>query len=109
MDITLSGDPRLKTTWDEICVQLQNEYSFHWDDYVEAVLNYIIAEVEKLKEFEVLAIWFQTNSGFYFDEDEDDLVDKFDLYEIYHHIESEIYKRGGNWSNKGIRDYLENG
>jgi hypothetical protein len=36
--ITLSGtDSGLKNTWDEICVQIQGEYSFHWDTYEGAV------------------------------------------------------------------------
>lgn len=33
LKITLSGDSRLITTWDEICVQVQEEHSFYWYEF----------------------------------------------------------------------------
>lgn len=106
LDITLSGDPRLKTTWDEICVQLQGEYSFYWDDYEDAVFNFAKAEVDKLELFEQMAIWFQTEESWEYDQEEDEKPN-FNQDDVYRYIKSEIFKRGGNWSNKGIRNYLK--
>jgi len=38
MTDTMSGDDsELKTTWDEICAQVQYEESFHWDAYDHTV------------------------------------------------------------------------
>jgi len=105
LDITLSGDERLKTTWDEICVQLQREYSFYWDDYEDAALNIIKGEVDNLQYYEQLAIWFQTDQALDFDVEEDDEPD-FNQIDVYNYIKKELFWRAGNWSNKGIRDYL---
>ena len=104
LDITLSGDERLKTTWDEICVQLQREYSFYWDDYEDAALNIIKGEVDNLQYYEQLAIWFQTDQALDFDVEEDDEPD-FNQIDVYNYIKKELFWRAGNWSNKGIRDY----
>ena len=105
LDITLSGDERLKTTWDEICVQLQREYSFYWDDYEDAALNIIKGEVDNLQYYEQLAIWFQTDQALDFDVEENDEPD-FNQIDVYNYIKKELFWRAGNWSNKGIRDYL---
>lgn len=104
--ITQSGeDSGLENTWDEICVQLQGEYSFHWDVYEETFFNLVQEKVNKLASHEQLAIWLQTSYG----EDEDDLESKYDPSEVCHHIKSIIFQKAGDWSNKKIRKYLERG
>jgi len=103
--ITLSGDSRLVTTWDEICVQIQDEYSFHWDDYDDAVENHLAEQIKKLNEFELFALWLQSDEGMNYDEDEDESPDIFD-HDIIKYLKVKIYWEAGNWSNKGIRGYL---
>jgi hypothetical protein len=50
---TLSGDDsELETTWDEICVQIQDEESFFWDTYDEIVLDMVRARVAELPKYE---------------------------------------------------------
>ena len=105
LKITLSGDSRLITTWDEICVQVQEEHSFYWYEYEGTILNFIVSEENKLEEFERYAIWFQTEEGIKYDE-EYDSENYSKSYEITHYIKSELLTRAGNWSNKRIRDYL---
>lgn len=105
--ITLSGPGSgLITTWDEICVQIQGEYSFHWDDYEEAVENHLQDEIEKLNEFERIALWYQTDPGYYFDEEEDE-VPVYIEGDILEYLKAEIFKKAGSWSNERIRKYLE--
>jgi hypothetical protein len=106
--ITLSGeDSGLENTWDEICVQLQGEYSVYWDLYENIVLDTIEEEVDKLPTHEQLAIWLETESSYSYDEDEDDLESKYDPSEVCYHIKSKIYQKAGDWSNRRIRKYLE--
>ena len=60
----LSGDDsELDTTWDEICVQVQDEESVFWDVYDEIVRDMVRAHVAELPKFEREAIWFQTDAG----------------------------------------------
>jgi hypothetical protein len=107
---TLSGeDSGLKNTWDEICVQIQWEYSFHWDLYVDIVIDTIEEEVDKLPTHEQMAIWLETESAYSFDEEEDDLESMYNPSEVCHHIKSKIFQKAGDWSNKRIRRYLERG
>ncbi|MBN3519321.1 hypothetical protein JYB62_04845 [Algoriphagus lutimaris] len=109
---SLSGDySGLENTWDEICVQIQDEYSIHWNMYEEIVLNLIEVEVNKIPPHEQQAIWLETDSAYSYDEDEDEdeLESKYDPSDVYHHIKSIIFQKAGDWSNKRIRSYLERG
>ena len=87
-------DSGLENTWDEICVQLQDEYSFE-------------EEVTKMATHEQLAIWLETESAYSYDADEDDLESKYDPTEVCHHIKSRLFQKAGEWSNTRIRNYLE--
>lgn len=61
----LSGeDTEVRTTWDEICVQVQYEYSYYWDVYDETVRSLLAVYVEKLAEYEREALWLQSDAGF---------------------------------------------
>jgi hypothetical protein len=61
---THSGDDsELINAWDEICVQVQQEYSIMWDAYDYTARSIAISLVEKLKWHERIALWFQTTEG----------------------------------------------
>jgi hypothetical protein len=48
-DLLLSGnDSVLMNVWEEICVQTQNEESFHWNLYEDLIKNEISLEFNKL-------------------------------------------------------------
>ncbi|MCR9015766.1 hypothetical protein NU887_12025 [Aquiflexum sp. XJ19-11] len=106
LDITTSNDQRLKSTWDEICVQIQSQHSFFWDSYVDIILNYVAMEVNRLEYYEQLAIYFQTDEAMGI-EIEKNCLPKLNRVEVIDYITRKVYWSGSNWSNKGIRDYLK--
>jgi hypothetical protein len=104
--ITLSGDDSgLKNTWDEICVQIQYEYSFHWEVYLGLVEKLCLEEVLMLEEIEKFALWLQTDSGFEYEQKEGD--PEIVLEDIIQIIKKELFYKAGNWSNDRIRKYLD--
>lgn len=54
----------LKNLWNEICVQVQSEQFISWDLYDETVKGFVYGFIEKLKNYEQVAIWLQTDGGF---------------------------------------------
>src|SRR5688572_27561288 len=60
----LSGDGScLRNTWDEICVQVQYEYSVYWDAYEQTLETTVAGFVDELPAFERDAVWLQTRPG----------------------------------------------
>lgn len=107
--IILSGDDSgLSNTWDEICVQIQGEYSMYWDTYLETIEAFIQPYLEKLNPYENFSIWLQTESGMSYDEyqNEEPIISSID---ILNYIKDCILKKAGDWSNQRIRNYLESG
>ncbi len=112
MKDTLSGDDsELKTTWDEICVQVQGEVSFHWDAYDETVRRIVVDQLRSLSGQEREAIWLQTEAADDWTcKDEEDrepeppvtVADMVDLL-----TEAYVYAEAARWSNARIRAYLE--
>lgn len=108
-DCMLSGDDSsLRNIWDEICVQVQGEESFYWDTYLDTVSSLILKEISSLDEEIKQAIWFQTEEGLYWEDDEEDQEDIFDEDQISEHILKEyILSAAGNWTNQRIEKYLD--
>ncbi|MBX7052703.1 MAG: hypothetical protein K1X54_11755 [Flavobacteriales bacterium] len=52
----LSGDSGLNNTWEEYCAQIQGEDSFHLDEYLETIRNYIKKGIQVLGKEEKMAI-----------------------------------------------------
>ena len=109
-DTTSGDDSELKTTWDEICVQMQDEPSCYWDAYDDTVQGIVRGYVTELPKHEREAIWLQTDAGSDWDYEEpedrepqpvcdDDIVDY--LAQEY------VYKEAGRWSNARIRAYFD--
>lgn len=60
MKDTMSGDDSgLKTTWDEICVQVQDRESWFWDAYDHTVRSTVGVYVAELPKHERDALWLQ--------------------------------------------------
>lgn len=111
MKHTLSGDDsELKTTWDEICAQVQYGHSFAWEAYDQTVRAVVEGLVLDLPQHEKEAVWLQTDAGFDWDCEEpanrcsnpvtvDDIVD---------YVTSEhVYAKAGKWSNARVRAFIE--
>jgi hypothetical protein len=112
MKHALSGeDSGLTTTWDEICVQVQIEYSALWDVYDETIRALVMAFVDDLAPHERAAIWLQTDAGFdwSFDDPEsredDPIVGDGDLVDYI--VREYVLSDAGRWSNPRIRSYID--
>jgi hypothetical protein len=104
-------DSGLTNVWDEVCIQVQTEYSFYWDAYVATIDPIIENEIKNLPAFVRHAIWFQTDQGFAWlcdveDEEHPEVpLDSWD--DITDHIFEYVLGKAGNWSNPRIKAYLE--
>lgn len=111
MKHTLSGDDsELKTTWDEICVQVQQEESFFWDTYDETVRTIVGEYVNALPKHDREAIWLQTSAGCDWggentEEREACPVSNENIVEYL--IHEYVYSEACRWSNARIRAYIE--
>jgi hypothetical protein len=108
----LSGsDSGLATIWDEICIQVQEEESCCWDVYDITVRSIVECDVSELKDFEKLALWFETDSYCEWEpdkEDEKECPPVFDSDIIDYLLEEYIYSTAMEWTNAKIRKYLDN-
>jgi hypothetical protein len=99
----------LNNAWDEICVQVQFEYSLDWDAYDQTVRQFVRGYLTEVPQHEREAIWLQTDEGDdWLSKEDHDANPVFDD-DIIAHITSEyIYEEAGRWSNSRIRDYIDN-
>ena len=108
---TLSGeDSELKTAWDEICAQVQFEYSFYWDAYEAELERSTGWYVSDLSTHEREAIWLQTEPGidWKWEEPEDREPNPVFNDDIATHIIREyVLHEAGRWSNARIRKYID--
>jgi len=111
MNITLSGDDSgLKTTWDEICVQVQYEESFAWEVYDETVRGIVDEYVRELPKHEREALWLQTEEGIDWLYEETEDRDRNPIVEddiIAYLANKYVYAEAEEWSNARIRSFLE--
>lgn len=109
-DSLLSGDDSsLTNRWEELCVQIQGEQSFHWDAYEELIAQLVAREIELLQPHEQEAIWLQTPAGESWDNKDEQSREECPVRadDIVEYLKGEIYRTAGDWSNRRIRDYLE--
>ena len=113
----LSGDDSgLKTTWDEICVQVQGEESLYWEVYVETVCAILGVYVAELPTNERNALWLQTQAGFDWKwedewkcrdgEDREDIAVSDDDV-VRYLFDEHVYPKAENWTNARIRAYID--
>jgi len=107
----MSGDDSgLANTWDEICVQLQYEKSAFWFAYDETVRAIVSGHVENLASHEKAAVWLQTREAQEWQDEppEDRSADPVrDIAIVDYLLESHVYSQAMEWSNQGIRAYLD--
>jgi hypothetical protein len=111
MKDTLSGDDsELKTTWDEICVQVQDEHSVSWDAYEKTIRSLVSTYAGELVPYEREAIWLQTKSGIAWDADDLESREDSPVFddEIIDYITNEyVYVEADRFSNSRIRAFLD--
>lgn len=62
-DCMLSGDSGLKNVWEEVCVQVQFEYSIDWDTYETVIDDLLSGYAGALERSALLALWATTDEG----------------------------------------------
>jgi hypothetical protein len=111
MTHTLSGeDSGLTTTWDEVCVQVQDGQSFYWDTYDETVKALVKACVSELPPHEREALWLQTGAGTDWTSEDPDSRDPYPVAadEIVEYLaDKHVYAEADRWSNTRIRAFIE--
>lgn len=111
--ITLSGDDsELKSTWDEICVQMQQEYFFSWNAYETTVHGILEGCIEDLPQHEMESLWLQTDPGIDWQCEEPDDREPYPICTddiIFYLADEYIYTEAGRWSNSRIRSFIERG
>jgi hypothetical protein len=111
MEDTMSGDDSgLKTTWDEICVQVQDEQSFHWDAYDATARSILSGYIAELPKHERDALWLQTDAGNDWECEEPDDRDAYPVDDdhIVDYLANEyLYDEAGRWTNARIRAFFD--
>ena len=105
----LSGDDfELKTTWDEICVQIQDQESVVWDAYDEIVRGMVGVFVAELPRHEQEAIWLQTEAGIEWTCEEPEKREPYPVNqnEIVDQLACDVYSKAADWSNARVDAYL---
>ncbi|ADE14216.1 hypothetical protein Nhal_1043 [Nitrosococcus halophilus Nc 4] len=108
-DGLLSGeDSGLNNTWEEICVQLQDEESLYWNTYEFTIHELVSAYVTELPEYERDAVWLITQAG---EERDCELEEERDPDPVWNgdivtHIVDCVITLGNDWSNRRIRAFL---
>jgi len=95
---TLSGDDSgLKNVWEEICFQIQHEYSFFWDAYDETVVKFVENQIYSLSDYERAALSFNAYTSSYRTEElsQENQCYEYDMSAIIQDIKSEIYGIAG--------------
>jgi hypothetical protein len=111
MKYTLSADDSgLKTTWDEICAQVQYEESLDWDTYDYTVRSLVEGYVVELPHYEREALWLQTDPGEEWDIERSEERDPYPVIDddiIDFLVHKYVYTEAGRWSNARIRAFIE--
>ena len=105
LDINLSGWEGLNT-WDEICVQVQGEYSFEWNLYEDVMDKSAHSFFEKLSYPEKMTIWYNTHEGELCAEDPD-CEPGYNAFDCQILIKKRLMNKAMDWRNPRIRLYLE--
>jgi len=108
--LALGDDTGLKNTWEEVCVQIQYEQSALWDAYEDTIDAIILAHVEELEQYEMIAVWLQTTEGIDWQVDcEEQDSPPFSCSEIVEYVRGmHLFELAGRYINRRIRDYLDN-
>jgi hypothetical protein len=121
---TLSGeDSGLRNTWEEICVQVQGEESYFWDEYQTVMHDAILGALLAIEQRDLASLWLQSEEGWSWlwdVENADSSIDNdatkaevteipFDQEEIAKYIlQKHLMARAEEFSNRRIAAFLGN-
>lgn len=111
-DSLLSGpDSGLRSVWEEICAQVQQEESFFWDTYLDVIADMVEDGVRKLSEAEQLALWCSTDAGMdWLCENQEgvgsDLKPPIYVGDIVEEVKDELLSRAADFENPRVYRYL---
>jgi len=105
-----SSDHGLKNTWEEICVQLQDEESVFWNAYdetVEQTINFIFKKVDN----EIIKFLSIMNDDEFYITEKDNF--KYEDYALSTDsacdvVKNEVYNQARIFINNNIKRYLDN-
>ena len=105
----LSGDySGLARLWEEICVQVQRERAFDWNDYVETINSYLVPAVIALEPDDRRALWLETRVGWDWQYDHRDKrgTPPVDVDDIVVYLKDHLLTAAENFEDKNTRGYL---
>jgi hypothetical protein len=108
-DSLQSGDDSpLKSTWDEVCVQVQGQESGTWDVYLDTIDAIILGFVEQLDKETKQAIWLQTSEAEEWEDEGDHDDIPWSEEEIAQHIlHRYVLSAAADWTNVRIEKFKE--
>jgi len=116
--LQLGDDSSLKTIWDEVCVQVQDQYSGCWNSYLDTIEGIIRRELERLDGETLCCIWLQTDQGSDWETDIECKIDdgeikgyeteaEYNMDDITQYILGAfVLSAADDYSNKRIEKYL---
>jgi hypothetical protein len=97
----LSGDDSgLTNIWEEICVQVQDEYSEYWEVYKDTIKDFIETEISNQPGVIQTLLYETTQTEFYKEQKDIDVDDSVD--EIY----NMIMDQASSFQNENIKNYI---
>jgi hypothetical protein len=108
----LSGDDScLENTWEEICVQVQQEESFYWDAYILTIEQTLETNLFELSAEDKQLLWLNTEEGFDWqiakaagtaDEEIPPVMEE----DIVQGLKPDLLYRAGDYENRNITRFI---
>ena len=110
-DCMLSGDSGLKNVWEEVCVQVQFEYSVDWDTYETVIDDLLYSYASELDRSAQMALWATTDEGWdwlreYRDEDNGYENAPLDIDAIKDMLRGNVLSAASDYKSPAVRRYL---
>jgi hypothetical protein len=111
MPATLSGpDSGLRTTWDEVCVQVQDQESACYSAYEDTIESMASLAVDGLSPVDLKLAWLVTDEGdSWLRSDEEQRLEPFAPApnEVTQAVMAAVLEAAAAWSNPRIEQHLE--
>ena len=106
------ADSGLRDAWDEICVQVQEEYSLLWEAYAHTIRAVLEKHCDRLPPRDLHSIWRRTGAASDWLQDvevglQPDEGQPYCVEEVVEEVMEKILWEAGDWSNHRIRQYLD--
>lgn len=118
-DELLSGDSGLRDVWDEICVQVQYQFSPHWPAHQFLIERVVLDLLEGLPRTSLHALWLETDAGQDWADEVEELGASatptseqpgpqltFDQDDVVVYLRDRVIDAAADWSNGRIDRYL---